>query len=531
MKIRTSHPTDAPTARLAWWAALACAAIVTAACGSTAPKADLDAEAFGRAAPSAASTVATPSTAQPTAPVSAGEGLATATAPSGSSGAATQAAPSGTSGTPTVAARSAVSAKGGASAAPSGTPVGSPAPRSSSAGPAGGSAGGAPSTPGQGAAPAAPVVAPGEKGEIVVAAIGTESGPIGAATLPIQQAARAFVADANARGGLAGHKVRYIIADDEGDPNKALSLARRMVDQDKAVAFFANHGPTTAQAIVPLLEERKIPSIAACICSTAEAKSPMAFYAGPDGDLGMTWSHIAPLKAFAPNVKKVSVMFCREAAVCLNYRNRINEHQKEWGLEIVHEAQPSLAQPDFTAEVIAARNAGAEGIIVVMENASNIRIARAAHRQGWNPALATQGTGVEARLLADGGKDAEGIMAGGFGLDWNSPKMADYVAAMKRHVAGGILGSFGTNVWATGKLFEKIAQGFPANPTSADILTGLYSLNGETLGGLIPPTTFVPGKPSGNNCAVPLQVQNGKFVSAGNPDEYVCLPGWKPATK
>src|SRR5205807_9885797 len=71
------------------------------------------------------------------------------------------------------------------------------------------------------------------KSTILLGSVGTESGPIGQQLVPLLPAARAWISDVNARGGLNGHPVKLITGDDGGDPNRALALARRMVDEDK----------------------------------------------------------------------------------------------------------------------------------------------------------------------------------------------------------------------------------------------------------------------------------------------------------
>src|SRR2546429_337134 len=91
----------------------------------------------------------------------------------------------------------------------------------------------------------------GPKQEIVLGAIGTATGVIGELMAGVREGAKAWAADVNARGGLDGHPVRVVFGDDGGDPSRALALAKRMVEQDKVVAFYAGHGPTTMQAVTP----------------------------------------------------------------------------------------------------------------------------------------------------------------------------------------------------------------------------------------------------------------------------------------
>ena len=358
---------------------------------------------------------------------------------------------------------------------------------------------------------------------------------IGNIVAPWTAAVRIWAADVNARGGLNGRPVKVIFADDGGDPNKALSLVRRMIDEDKVVAFYGNHSPTTEAAINPLLEQRKIPSISGCFCDKDNARSPMQFTVGIGAEQGLAYSHSLPLRTFAPDKKKVSVINCREVPICQILAKRIKEHASSIGLQVVHEAQATLSQPDYTAENaannsnLALGNAGADAMVVILDNFSVIRVARSAHRQGYDPVISSQGTLHDSRFLRDGGEDVEGIVIGGFMPPWDGQLLTDYRAAVARYNPSAPLGDMGTIAWAAGKLIEKVAPSLPATPTSADILKALYAVKGETLGGLTPPLGYLEGQPSekANHCIIPYRVEGGKFVTP-SPDTYVCAPGWQP---
>lgn len=360
------------------------------------------------------------------------------------------------------------------------------------------------------------------KAEIRLGNFGTQSGPIGAAFLPIVHAAKAWTADVNARGGLAGHPVRLILGDDGGDPARALGLAKRMVEEDKIIAFYGCQGATTLQAVTPYMEQRQVPMIYNTPSNAAVDESPMVFNATMGAKLGTQWAHIAGLTKFSDR-RKIALLFCREAATCSQVATGVEKLAPTIGADVVFKAQVSLAQPDFTAEVIAARNNGADVVIPVLDNASAVRIMRAAHRQGWHPVLSIQNGSHDERFIAIGGADVEGALIGSE-VPWTaSPKMAGYRDAVRRFVPGGVLASLGGAAWVGGKLLERIAPTFPPEPASKDVLAGLWALDGETLDGLLPPITFPRdgGHERTNPCVVAVRVENGKFVE---DQGYSCPP-------
>jgi branched-chain amino acid transport system substrate-binding protein len=518
-------------------AALVLSMLVASACGSDVKDADLRAAAAqSRPAPQAAAPDpgATTDTGGTTAagPAAAGAGEVTGQTSAGTgSGAATSAVPAAGS-------KSVARSGGGSTAAPApNTKAGSGANSGASGSPAAGSggtgSGAAPgkATPGTPSAPDAPGAPTGPKSEIRLGSIGTDSGPVGAIVANVKHAAKAWAADINARGGLNGHPINLIFADDGADPSKALSLTRRMVEEDKVIAIYAEHGPTTFQAIVPYLQEKGVPVVGTDTGNPAIDGSPIVFQFGVGSTQGMWWNHVLPLITQSSK-RKVGLFYCRDVPSCKQLRDGVNSIKGQAGIDIVYEGLVSVAQPDFTAEVIQARNSGADALITIMDQASVVRIARSAHRQGYTPVISAQHSLHNEDFIKNGGQDVEGVVLASSVASWeHDPKMADYRAAMDKYVPTGQKGSMGAQNWVAGKALEKIAARFSPNPTSAEIIAGLQSFHLETLGGLIPPTTFEAGKTheAVNLCSIMLRVEGGKFVLNKGPEDFECAPGWKPA--
>jgi branched-chain amino acid transport system substrate-binding protein len=372
-------------------------------------------------------------------------------------------------------------------------------------------------TPGPGAAARAP---------IVFGTFGTGSGVIGRAVQPIITADKAWSADVNARGGLAGHPVKLIFGDDGGDPAAALAIAKRMVEQDKVVAFIGTYLVTTTPAVTPYLEQVGVPMIGGPGGNEIEDHSPMVFnpQIGSDEALGHG-VHLAVTSQ--TDKRKMAILYCREASSCKQQRDRALQFAGLYGMTIVYEAQVSIAQPDFTAEVISARNAGAEIVTMLTDEQTIVRVARSAHRQGWSPVVTGTYT-ANAEVVQQ--PDAEGVLGIAATVPYrSSPKMRPYLDAVARYVPDGALGGYGATAWVQDKLIERLSAGFAdRNPTTADYLDALYALKGETIGGLVPPITFNKGPHAHvNMCGYPIKVVNAK-LTAPLGENYVCAKGYQP---
>jgi branched-chain amino acid transport system substrate-binding protein len=358
--------------------------------------------------------------------------------------------------------------------------------------------------------PATPTQAP--KPEIVLGSFGTGSGPIGANVAEIPVASRAWMADVNARGGLDGHPVRIVYGDDGGDPARAVAIAHKMVEQDKIVAFFAVFGPTTLQAVIPYAEQVKVPVVGSTTSQAVEDES--AFVFNPQTSLDAIGNAFLATVTTQTPARKIGIVYCREVQGCKAVRDSVVRYAPKVGADIVYEAQISLAQPDFTAEMVSARQAGTEDIIVVADVQTLIRLIRSAKRQNWTPQFSGSHA-FDSPIVTQGGPDVEGLIAFSTTANFQaSPLMEPYRAAVARYVPGGQMSGPGGQAWAQGRLLELVApQAFAGHLGPADLITALEGVKGATLGGIVAPVTLSHGPHrDGNRCFFPTRFRNGKWT-------------------
>jgi branched-chain amino acid transport system substrate-binding protein len=435
------------------------------------------------------------------------------------------------------------SVAGGFSRSASATPGAASAASAQQGAGAGGSVAGATAT-GQGgtpkpgsaaaAAPGAPTpgapVPVGRKSEIVLGSFGAESGILGAVSGPAPPAIRAWAAYINTIGGINGHPVKVILGDDGADPSRSQAIVRKMVEQDKVIAFFNDYS-FTLPSVLPYLEQKQIPIIGSIGGDSSGDHSPMMFNPMVGPDVGQAWGFILNTLTLAKGKKKIGILYCREANICAIIKDGFKKLLPYDGLEVVYEAFVSLAQPDYTGEMIQAQRAGAEVILPLMDTAALNRLAQSAHRQNYKPVFV--GTyNLNQDLIFPFAKELEGTaLAARVGAWDTNPKLAFYREAMARFQPKAARGDLGAGVFVTGRLLaEKIGPFIQDPPTTAQILDGLYALKNEKLDGLLPGVGFEKGKEhvNTNQCVVPVLFTGGKFVPHDGVGSFVCAPGWKP---
>ncbi|HVW32365.1 MAG TPA: ABC transporter substrate-binding protein, partial [Acidimicrobiia bacterium] len=192
---------------------------------------------------------------------------------------------------------------------------------------------------------------------------------------------------------------------------------------------------------------------------------------------------------------------------------------RDVGFDPVYRARTSLAQPDFTAECLSARNAGAQTFLVFLDSNSITRLAAACARQGYRPTFATASGLVQDRFKND--PNLAGLVAGTNvfpSFQSGTPATDEYQQAMQLFAGGRAMGEGPPLGWAAGKLLQRAAAGLPEPPTSQAILDGLWSMRDDSLGGLTAPLTFVRDQPiKPHPCWFTIAVAGGRFTS---PDGF-----------
>src|SRR5581483_6142284 len=246
-------------------------------------------------------------------------------------------------------------------------------------------------TGGSNAAPtgqAAPAGCSAVKPELVIGTVGTQSGPIGVATNPGVKAVQAWAANRNTRGGVDCHPVRYIVADDGGDPARHLALVKQLVETQHVIGFVFMNAVLSGQASVRYLNDKQVP-VMADDGGGDWFNSPMHFPASSSGHGIADLTIAAGARTTIPaGLKKLAIIVCQEASVCTTYTDHWSKNAARLGYDIVYRGQASLGQPDYTSQCLAAQSAGAQVMMIAFEPNSVRRLRSSCTKVGFTAPIA-----------------------------------------------------------------------------------------------------------------------------------------------
>ena len=355
----------------------------------------------------------------------------------------------------------------------------------------------------------------GVRPELVIGSVGTLSGPAGAITGQVTTGVQVWVRFINKRGGLRGHPVRLITQDDGSDPARHRAIVQDLVENRHVIAFVGNAEALTGRQSVEYLTGKGIPVIGSDTATGWFYDSPVYFPQAPHGNFLFE----AMLDGFAAQtvpkgLKRLAFITCVEVSACTEGDRIWTRDAAKVGYELVYKAQVSLAQPDFTAECLNARRAGAQVIATAFDAASITRLARSCLRQGYRPVIGIGSINSTPYLPQEPG--LQNAVVGGIPTyPWfltDTPAIQEFRQAVEEAglqlLAGYELG------WASGKLFEVLVPDVPGEVTPSALLERRGLVRDETLGGLTMPLTFESGKNAQpRTCGYLVAIQDEAYVS------------------
>jgi branched-chain amino acid transport system substrate-binding protein len=213
---------------------------------------------------------------------------------------------------------------------------------------------------------------------IKVGAILAVTGPASNLGAPEARTLEMLVEDINAKGGIIGKKVELIVKDTGGSPEKAVSFAKQLIEEEKVFAII---GPSTSgetMAIKNLAEENKTILLS---CAAAEViVNPLGKYV----------FKVAPKDSYAVmkifqqmkkmNVSKIGVLSSNTGFGKAG-KEQLEKLAPENGIQILISEVYDKSATDLTAEVTKLKAKGVQAIVnwsiepaqsIVLKNARQI---------------------------------------------------------------------------------------------------------------------------------------------------------------
>lgn len=350
---------------------------------------------------------------------------------------------------------------------------------------------------------------------IVVGNISSCTGPNASSEGADCDGIAAWAKSVNDAGGINGHPVKMIVKDDGADPAKALQYAKELVEQDHVIAIV---GEQSNQDVgwASYVTQKGVPVVGGLSLDLPFMTSPMFFPSGTSS-LAMIYGVMTNAKAAGG---KMALLYCAESPQCAAGRPLDEAMAKAAGVSIVYNTKVTATATDYTSQCLAAKNAGATSMWIAAATSVVLRVAQNCAQQGVKVVQLASDGSLSRKWPSTPGFESSKLveLVVPFYAD-SQPAVKEYRAWVHKYMPkvenSDLDASNLSYAYVSGKLFEAAAKAanFTDTATSQQLLQGLYSLKGETLGGLSVPLTYAQGKPTVVGCWFDGEISGGKFAA------------------
>ena len=345
------------------------------------------------------------------------------------------------------------------------------------------------------------------------------SGPFGTTVSQAYTVVQDWAKSVNAAGGLNGHPVTLMEKDNGSVPGSALTDAQAVIAAKPAAIIDLDILDEVWQKAA---SSANIPVIGGNFSVEAYYTDPNWYPSGQTND-SITYSVAATAKkAGATNLAD---FYCAESAQCQASVPLIKAAGQSVGVPVVYSASISATAPNYTAQCLAAKQAGVKAIFIGDSIVVIDRVASDCNRRATTRFSSPRGPGSRTwRLTVPGLKNNLWSSYPVLPYFSSAPSITAMNAVLNKYSPGltsnnNIWSEFAVQGWTAGLLLSQAVKNSGVTSSTAItpslVTAGLDKVSNETLGGISPALTFTAGKPHPVDCWFTGRVQNGVASQVG----------------
>ena len=358
--------------------------------------------------------------------------------------------------------------------------------------------------------------------EVVVGTHTALTGPVAPWGAGSVAGLRMAFAEANAKGGIHGRKIKLIVEDHGYQVPKAIQAANKLLNRDKIFAMIAALGTPMNNAVLPRQIKAGVPNFGPF---TSARQMSQPFHRLKFQTLASYYDQVRAATNYfvkEKGVKKVCVMY-QDTDYGREIYEAVRDQLKTVNMKIAAQSTHSPREKSFVGAITKLRKAGCDVTMLGTIITDTILPFVTAKKLGWKTTFV--GNVATYDLIVAGFK--KGLMNGYYAMtsfemiypDTTDPVHKAWAEAYKKrygktHSGAGQLG------YAGGETFVEVLKRAGRNLTTDSFIKAAESLKGYTpsLGG--PPLTFGPKDHHGSNEASLAIVENGRWKNLTKPLSY-----------
>ena len=339
-------------------------------------------------------------------------------------------------------------------------------------------------------------------------------GPASALGQGMRAGIGAAFAEVNKKGGVNGRKLELRSVDDGYEPDRAIAMTKKLIEEDKVFALIGPVGTPTAAAAQPIATAAKVPFIGAFtgagFLRNAKLENVVNVRASYGAETEAWVRHLTEdLK-----ISKIAILY-QDDAFGRTGLDGVKAAMKKRNMELLAEGTFERNTVAVKSALLTLKRAEPEAVVMVCPYKPCAEFIKLARKVDFNPVfvnISFVGSGALAKEL---GPDGNGVVVSQvvpFPWDASLPVVADYQAAIKAADAKAEPDFVSLEGYLVGRLTIAALEKAGAEPTREGLLKAIKDTGKFDIGGLA--MTFSAEKNEGLDKVFMTVIQaDGSFKS------------------
>jgi len=236
-------------------------------------------------------------------------------------------------------------------------------------------------------------LAAAQQGPIKIGMSMPQTGPLGAGGQAALVALRMWVEDVNAKGGLLGRKVEFIVYDDQTNPALTPAIYTKLLDVDKVDLLIAPYGTVPTAPIMPLVKQRDLLLMGNFSFQVNHTVKHDKWFNNSPWNNAASWSDGFIGAGQKLGAKSIAFL-AADQEFAQNLANGARELAQKAGLKTVYNQNYPPTTTDFSAMIRGIRAAKPDMVFVMSYPNDSVAIVRAVNEIGVGDSVKIFGGGM-----------------------------------------------------------------------------------------------------------------------------------------
>jgi branched-chain amino acid transport system substrate-binding protein len=322
----------------------------------------------------------------------------------------------------------------------------------------------------------------------------------------------AYLEHVNASGGIQGRKIEWKWYDDGYKPQDAVANMKRLVEQDGVFTVLINQGTSPVMAVVPYLEQSKVPLLFPFQGSSELGGKKYIFTSFTFYDIQT--SIVARWLVEKKGFQRIGIIY-QDDAYGQSFVDQLNKELAAKGLTVAAAESVKRGATDVSPQVAKMAEANLDACLLALVPGPGAQVLKEAAKIGWTKTkLISSGPLTDEKFLVLSGGVGEGV----WGLSlWpdpvNStlPAMKEYREIMAKYRPGNEPNRYNLYGYFYTKLFCEALKRAGKEPTREGLIQAFESIkNWES--GILKPVSFGPEDHEAQSDGFMVEVKGGVFT-------------------